>query len=59
MTYMIEVKDLELAAKQIADSADFYKKIVNKKVGECTESMWQKFIKEQNAKVIAFWEGKK
>ena len=59
MTYMIEVKDLELAAKQIADSADFYKKIVNKKVSECTESMWQKFIKEQNAKVIAFWEGKK
>lgn len=56
---MIEMEDLELAAKQVSDSFDFYKKVVNKKSSDSMESMWQKFIKEQNAKVVAFWEGKK
>ena len=56
---MIEQKDLELAATQIADSVEFYKKIVkNKRTHDSDESMWQKFIKAQNANA-AFWERKK
>jgi len=56
---MIEMEDLELAAKQVADSLDFYKQIVKKKSHEETESLWKTFLKQQNQKVIDFWEGKK
>lgn len=56
---MIEMEDLELAAKQVADSLDFYKQIVKKKPHEDTESLWKVFIKQQNQKVVDFWEGKK
>ena len=49
------MSDLELAAKQVADSVEFYKKITNKKVHD-TENLWQTFIKEQDKKVAIFWE---
>ena len=55
ITDMIKMNDLELAAKQVADSVEFYKKITNKKVHDA-ESLWQKFIKEQDEKVAIFWE---
>jgi rubrerythrin len=56
---MIEMEDLELAAKQVGDSLDFYKQIVNKRAHEDTGSLWKTFIKQQNQKVIDFWEGNK
>ena len=47
---MIEMEDLELAAKQVADSLDFYKQIVKKKPHEDTESLWKLYYKTTESK---------